>query len=159
MKMHILVSVLILSFVAGVVVAGQDEEADTIKAVPEGNDSAQKLDMKVKGIFGRSCATSTCHGGEHPKMHLSLKADDIPENMVGIPSKQNDKLILIDTKDPSQSYLLLKMTGGEGMKGKKMPIMMAPLTKDELTDVMTWVRGFVEAEQTGDNDEDEEDDD
>ena len=148
MKRYILVCVLALSFMAGLVFAGQDDEADTVKT-ESGND---ELDIRVRAIFGKSCATSICHGGEQPKMHLSLEADKMPANMIGVPSRQNGELMLIDTKDPSRSYLLLKMTGGEGMKGKKMPIMMAPLTKDDLASVMTWVRGFAEAEEPEDDD-------
>ena len=159
MKGSILTIILALAFLFGVAIAGPGDEVDTIKAIPEGDDSAQKIDMQVREIFGKSCATSTCHGGEHPKMQLSLEADDIPANMIGVPSKQNGKLMLIDTKDPSQSYLLLKMTGGEGMKGKKMPIMMAPLTMDELTAVMTWTRGFATSEEEVVEEEEKDDDD
>ncbi len=138
MKRNILVCVLALSFLAGIVFAGQDEEADTV--ITESGDD--ELDIRVRAILGKSCATSTCHGGEQPKMQLSLEAGDIPANMIGVPSRQDGELMLIDTKDPSRSYLLLKMTGGEGMKGKKMPIMMAPLKEGELTAIMTWVNGF-----------------
>ena len=159
MKMYILISVLILSFAAGIVIAGSGDEADTVKTVPEGDDSARKLDMKVREILRKSCAASTCHGGENPKMHLSLETGDIPENMIGVASRQNGNLMLIDTKDPSQSYLLLKITGGEGIKGKKMPIMMAPLTEDNLTDVMTWVSGFAVAEESKADEKETEDDD
>ena len=153
MRKYILVSVLALSFMAGVVFAGQDEEVDTVKTI-SGSD---ELEARVMKILRTNCASSTCHGGEHPKMNLSLEADDVPENMIGVPSRQNGKLMLIDTKDPSQSYLLLKMTGGEGMKGKKMPVMMAPLKDDDMKDIMTWVRGFA-APVEEENNEDEEDD-
>lgn len=140
MKRYILVCVLALTFLAGIVFAGQEEEADTVST----GSRKDELEIRVTEIFGKSCATSTCHGGEHPKMQLSLEAEEIPANMIGVPSKQNGELMLIDTKDPSLSYLLLKVTGGEGMKGKKMPVMLAPLTDDELASVMTWVRGFAE---------------
>lgn len=140
MKGFALIATLALVFLIGAAIAGPGDEADTLKAAPEGDASAQKLEMKVREIFGKSCATSGCHGGEHPKMDLSLEADEIPVNMIGVPSRQNSKLMLIDTKDPSQSYLLLKMTGGEGgIKGKKMPIMKAPLTEEEMAAVRMWV--------------------
>lgn len=140
MKGFALIATLALVFLIGAAIAGPGDEADTLKAAPEGDASAQKLEMKVKEIFGKSCATSGCHGGEHPKMDLSLEADDIPANMIGVPSRQNSKLMLIDTKDPSQSYLLLKMTGGKGgIKGKKMPIMKKPLTEEEMTTVTMWI--------------------
>ena len=158
MKGSALLTLPVLVFLIGAAFAGPGDEADTTKAVPEGDTSALKLDITIGKIFGKSCSTSGCHGGEHPKMHLSLEADDIPANMIGVPSKQNAELMLIDTQDPSQSYLILKMTGGEGMKGKKMPIMKAPLTKDELTSVMTWVRGFDKAAAEEDNRKTDDDD-
>lgn len=149
MKRYILISVLALSFMAGIVFAGQEEAADTVST-----ESDSELDIQVNGILNKSCASSTCHGGKSPKVGLSLEADNIPKNMIGVPSRQNGELMLIDTKDPSQSYLLLKMTGGEGMKGKKMPIMMAPLSEEEMRAVMTWVRGFAAPadEDPGDDD-------
>jgi len=145
MKGSALLTLLVLVLLIGAAFAGPGDEVDTVKVVPEGDASAQKLDMTISKIFGNSCSMSGCHGGKHPKMQLSLETDDIPANMIDVPSRQNDALMLIDTKDPSQSYLLLKMTGGEGMKEKKMPIMKAPLSKDELASVMTWVRGFAKA--------------
>jgi mono/diheme cytochrome c family protein len=143
MKGSFLVTFLALVFLMGAAFAGTSgDEADSVKAATEEDASAEKLDMKVQEIFGRSCATSGCHGGEYPKMQLSLEADDVPVNMIDVPSKQNDKLMLIDTKDPSRSYVLLKMTGGEEIKGKKMPIMKKPLTEEELSTVRTWVEGL-----------------
>jgi hypothetical protein len=157
MKGYVLLTSLVLVFLIGAALAVPGEEPDTFETVSEESE----LDMKVRGILGKSCAGSGCHGGKQPKMDLSLEADAIPANMIGIPSGQNGELMLIDTKDPSQSYLLVKITGGEGMRGKKMPIMRAPLKEDELEAVMTWVRGFADVEgedDDEDDDEDEEDD-
>jgi hypothetical protein len=149
-----LAAVLVLVFLVGAAFAGQEEETDTLKTVPKEDAAAKKLDMKVREIFGRSCASSLCHGGEHPKMGLSLEPEAIPGNMIGVSSGQNAELMLIDTKDPSRSYLLLKITGGDGIKGKKMPIMRAPLKEDELISVMTWVRGFAEEAEESEKDKD-----
>ena len=143
MKGSVLVTFLALVFLMGAAFAGTSgDEADSVKADTEGDTSAEKPDMKVREIFGRSCATSGCHGGEYPKMQLNLEADNVRANLIGIPSKQNGELMLIDTKDPSRSYLLLKIAGGEGIKGKKMPIMKKPLTEEELSTVRIWVEGL-----------------
>lgn len=155
MKRYILVCVLALSFLAGVVIAGQDEEPDTTGTEPVENE----LDVMVREIFGNSCAASTCHGGDHPKEELSLEADNIPENMIDVPSEQNSEYMLIDTIDPSSSYLLLKITGGEGMKGKKMPIMAPPLSDEEVKAIMTWVREFASEPEEEEEEEEPEDDD
>jgi hypothetical protein len=152
MRRFLLSSILVLAFLTGAVLAGQ-EEADTVAV------ETDELDMKVREIFEKSCASSGCHGGKHPKMQLSLEAEDIPENMIGVPAKQNGKLMLIDTEDPSKSYLLIKVIGGEGMKGKKMPIMKAALKEDELNAITEWVSRFGETdEEEPEEEEDEEDD-
>jgi mono/diheme cytochrome c family protein len=155
MRKYILMSILVMSFMAGVVFAGQEEEADTVKTLSESDE----LEARVVQILNANCASSTCHGGDNPKMKLSLEADDIPENMIDVPSQQNGELMLIDTKDPSQSYLLLKLTGGVGIKGKKMPVMMPPLKDDDMKDIMTWVRGFAAPADEDDDEDDEEDED
>jgi hypothetical protein len=155
MRRYVIISVLALSFLAGVVLAGQEEEPDTT-----GTESVEnELDVRVREIFGNSCAASTCHGGDHPKMDLSLDAEDIPENMIDVPSVQNSEYMRIDTIDPSSSYLLLKITGSEGIKGKKMPIMAPPLSDEEVKAIMTWVREFASAqEEEEEGDEDPDDD-
>ena len=137
MKKYLLVSILVLSFMAGVVLADGGDESDTVSVEPEKSE----LDLKVAEIFGKSCATSGCHGGKQPKMDLGLEAEMLPGGMVGAPSKQNPELMLIDAEDPSKSYLLLKITGGEGMKGKKMPIMKPPLKEEEIETVREWLNG------------------
>jgi hypothetical protein len=142
MKGYALFMVLAVTFLIGAAYAGQAERPDTAKAVPAGDASARKLDMKAKEILGKNCATSICHGGKNPKMHMNLEADSIPADLIDVPSKQNAALMLIDTKDPSKSYILLKIKGGEGMKGKRMPLMKAPLTEDEHGAVTAWISGF-----------------
>lgn len=157
MRKFVLICVLALSFAAGVVFAGQDEEPDTTGVEPVENE----LDVMVRGIFGQSCASSTCHGGDHPKAGLSLEAEDIPENMIDVPSVQNSEYMLIDTVYPSSSYLLLKITGGEGMKGKKMPVMAKPLSDEDIKAIESWIREFASApeEEEEKEEEDPEDED
>jgi len=104
-----------------------------------------ELDAKVAAIFTRSCATAGCHSGEHPKMMLDLSAAAVPASLVGVAAKQAGDLELIDPADPAKSYLLMKLNGGKGMKGKKMPLKGAPLTAEELAAVSAWVAWFAGA--------------
>jgi mono/diheme cytochrome c family protein len=167
MKLKILFTALVAFIAIGAALAGQEEEPDSSAAPADIEDPAGKIDMKVREIFGTSCATSGCHGGRSPKMGLSLEADDVPGNMIGVASGQNSELALIDKEDPSRSYLLIKLTGGEGMKGKKMPIMKRPLKEEEIAAVKAWVEGIAAdaeekpdegATEEEDTDEDERDD-
>lgn len=105
-------------------------------------DARAELDAKVIKIFSRSCATGGCHSGEHPKMELDLSAGALPASLVDVPARQAGDLKLIDSQDPAKSYLLLKLTGGKGMKGKKMPIKAQELSAEELASVSAWVAWF-----------------
>jgi hypothetical protein len=153
MRTFLLICVLAMSFTAGVVYGGQDEDPDSIAA----DTTASRLDMEVREILGHNCATSICHAGKRPKMDLSLEADDIPANMIDVPSRQDSDLMLIDTGDPSRSYLLLKITGGEGMKGRKMPIMKDSLDEKEIRAITEWVEQFAVRKETGESEEEDGD--
>jgi mono/diheme cytochrome c family protein len=133
MKRSLVIGILLLAFMAGAAFNAAEEEK-----------KEQPLDEKVMEIFSRSCATSGCHAGKSPKAGLSLEAEKVPGNLVGVKSMQNTKRMLIDAEDPAGSYLLLKITGGEGMKGKKMPIFKKALTEDEIKAVTLWVMEFGE---------------
>ena len=113
-------------------------------------DARAELDAKVKTVFTRSCATGGCHSGEHPKMQLDLSAGAIPASLVDVPARQAGDLMLIDTEDPAKSYLILKLTGGKGMRGKKMPIKAQELTAEELASVSAWVAWFAGASGASD---------
>jgi mono/diheme cytochrome c family protein len=123
---------------------------DTLTAGPAG-DARAALGAKVAAIFTRSCATGGCHSGEHPKMQLDLSAAAIPASLVGVNAKQAGDLKLIDTEDPAKSYLLLKLTGGKGMRGKKMPIKAQELSAEELAAVSAWVAWFAGSGATADS--------
>jgi len=153
MRTFFLFCVLALSFAAGVVSAGQDDDPDSLAA----DTTAGRLDMEVREIFGTHCATSICHSGKNPKMGLSLETDDIPGNMIGIPSRQDKDLMLIDAEDPSRSYLLLKITGGEGMKGKRMPLLKGPLKEEEIEVVTQWVKQLAVEKKSGEKEADDDD--
>lgn len=113
-------------------------------------EARAELDAKIAAIFTRSCATGGCHSGANPKMALDLSAKAIPASLVGVPAKQAGELMLIDTADPARSYLLLKLTGGKGMKGKKMPIKAQALSAEELAAVSAWVAWFAGAPASAD---------
>lgn len=148
MKLH---SLLILAAVAAAVIPALAQEmpaparvdsalADSIAAGP-GRIAA--LEKEILPVIRRSCSVSGCHEGERPKANLDLSADDLRPALLDVPSRQVKEIFLIDSKDPGRSYMLMKVAGGEGIKGRKMPVGNVPgLSAEEISLFADWVRSF-----------------
>jgi hypothetical protein len=150
-------AVIILVVLTGYAFAALQEESDST-AKADGADSLRSaLQDKVAVIFKRSCATSGCHRGKNAKVGLDLEPDKMTEAMVGKPSRQKGSLKLIDTSDPDKSYLMMKIRGDKGISGKKMPIWVKALTKEEIETVSEWVGTFKAPDEDSEKDTDEED--
>ncbi len=111
------------------------------------------LEAKVKDIFDEYC--TSCHsGGGNPASDPSEVDLEVPlSSLVGIPSIANGKPLVVPG-DPDASYLLLKMTGGEGMEGDLMPLGDDPLSKDKLQAVSDWIAALPPPEDGGGGDGD-----
>ena len=150
MKMSIPIAAAALLVAAGVTPARHGGEVDSLASGEKGTATG----AKVTEILGRSCAVSGCHAGKNPKMKLDLGAPGLADSLLGAPSRQNGAFMLIDPEDPSRSYLLIKLTGADGMKGRKMPMMKPPLGGEDLGTVMTWVREIAaDSSRSGKKDE------
>ena len=141
MKGSLLVLLFAGALAAAAVFAPVSGVQDTLSSVSL-LDARAELDMTVREIFARSCATSGCHSGTHPKLQLDLSPAAVPASLVGAASRQAGEFKLIDTEDPSKSYLLLKLTGGKGMRGKQMPLRAKALSAEEFATVSAWVAWF-----------------
>ncbi len=85
-------------------------------------------------VIAPACALSGCHAnGAYP----DLRAHVAYANLVGAPSSAGYPLITAG--DPQRSYLLLKLTGGPGMVGSRMPIGAAPLDSSRIALVRAWI--------------------
>lgn len=150
-----LYSLLILAAVAAAVipVLAQETPAPADSALADstgaaaGRKTALKLEKEILPVIRRSCSVSGCHEGERPKANLDLSADDLRPALLDVPSRQVKEIFLIDSKDPGRSYMLMKVTGGEGIKGRKMPVGNVPgLSAEEISLFADWVRNFGRAE-------------
>lgn len=115
------------------------------KATPkEETDPAGMLreasDAEPLSILEKRCAG--CHGGVSPKARLSLEPERLLAAMRDVPSRQIDSLMLVDTRVPGRSYLLMKIRGDEGIRGSRMPDDAAPLSGKEIETIELWVRGL-----------------
>lgn len=105
------------------------------------------LKKKVIPIIRRSCSVAGCHEGKRPKAGLDLSGDDLGPTLLDVPSEQVKEILLIDSKDPDRSYMLMKVAGGKGIKGRKMPVGDVPaLSAAENSLFADWVRSFGKAE-------------
>lgn len=119
-------------FVLGPMALGSLQGASqTGQSVPDG----------VKRVFKERCAV--CHKGKYPPQRLNLEPEGLPDSLLNAPSHVQPALKLVDTLSPEASYLLKKIKGQEGIKGKIMPPPgRAPLTADEIALIENWIMGM-----------------
>ena len=110
----------------------------------------------VQRIFTTHCAGGGCHlaaGNEGdgclaaPAAGLSLCAPESWDQLVAVPSRQDDRLQLVEAGDSARSYLLRKLlpatpSGGPitGVYGQREPP-GEPLPKDQLQAIASWIDG------------------
>jgi len=97
------------------------------------------------------CAASVCHAkGSSPAGGLDLGSPGVEQRLLdqiarheGLDASAtcstSDKLI--DSSDPSKSWLLKKLTGQQGNCGARMPLGQT-LTPDELSCMQSWIQSY-----------------
>ncbi len=150
-----LLSLLILAAVAAAVIPALAQEmpaparADSaiVDSMAAGPGRTAALEKTIRPVIRRSCSVSGCHEGERPKANLDLSADDLRPALLDVPSRQIKEIFLVDSKDPGRSYMLMKVAGGEGIKGRKMPVGNVPgFSAEEISLFADWVRSFDKTE-------------
>ncbi|MGD9347215.1 MAG: DUF5777 family beta-barrel protein, partial [Candidatus Aminicenantes bacterium] len=79
-------------------------------------------------------------------MELNLEKDRFQESILNMPSRQLPDLRLIDTRNPEESYLLMKVRGDETIAGKPMPYQKDALSDEEIEVIEEWIRSLGEIE-------------
>lgn len=93
-------------------------------------------------IFAKNCSVSGCHQGQYPPMGLNLSRDRFQDSLVNVLSREVPSLKLVDTQNPKESYLLMKIRGSEGIEGKRMPLNSLPLQPEEIQVIENWVQSL-----------------
>ncbi|MCX4244891.1 hypothetical protein OEB96_29970 [Paraliomyxa miuraensis] len=101
-------------------------------------DSGATFSGHVVPIFEARCATAGCHGELAPAAGLDLTRERARDNLIEVPSTQNPDIPLVTPGNPTNSYLMTKLTG-DGFAGQRMPLGAAPLSQDELDVVRLWI--------------------
>ena len=130
-------------------------EGATLRATPVLVDSAwvARVASQVKafGILKRSCAVSGCHTGKHPEDNLLLDPSGVLKSTKNVPSREISSLKRVDTQKPEKSYLLMKIRGDAGIRGKRMPRGAPPLSKEEIKIIELWLQSLSVAENADKN--------
>lgn len=97
-----------------------------------------RVPADVATVFAKHCVD--CHKGQFAARGLSWEAPKI-EAAFDAPSREVPELKIIDTAAPESSYVLKKVRGEAGIKGKRMPPgkALAPETIRVLED---WILGL-----------------
>jgi hypothetical protein len=94
----------------------------------------------VAKIFKANCLD--CHSGASPSAGLHLDAGRLPASILDKPSMENPNLKIADSAAPAKSYLLMKVRGGEGISGSRMPLRSRKLSEADIQVLAEWLSGL-----------------
>mgnify|MGYP006335605021 CR=1 FL=1 len=119
--------------------AGSGGKAGSPAAAGSGGAAAAAA-CDFKGLMAQKCAGGGCHGGPGASTGLDLTTAMLGQRVEGRHGSGacTDKL-LVDTEDPAQSKLYLKISGSSC--GVRMPL-GGSLTEAEQACVLSWIEGL-----------------
>ncbi|MCU0288580.1 MAG: DUF5777 family beta-barrel protein [Acidobacteria bacterium] len=99
---------------------------------------------QVHHIFEKNCVS--CHSGANPQQELNLEPRHLIGYSVNVDSMEKTGYKIIDTSEPSKSYLLMKIKGEPTIIGKRMPLDSKPLADEEIKTIEEWI---ISLQETG----------
>ena len=112
------------------------EYAAELVEPPEGGGAT--LSGHIQPIFDQSCAFAGCHSSNSPAAGLDLTAGKSRDAMLGVASMQAPDIPLITALNPTNSYLMVKLTS-MGTSGAQMPLNGEALNESQLEIFRTWI--------------------
>lgn len=97
-----------------------------------------KVPAAVASFFAKRCVD--CHKGKFPPQGLSWQAKKIGA-AIDAPSREVPELKIIDSAAPESSYVLKKVRGETGIKGRRMPPGKT-LDPSEIKVLEDWIRSL-----------------
>ena len=88
-----------------------------------------------------SCTASACHSAQSQQANLDLESPGLPLRLVN-KLAHGGPGYLIDSKNPGQSVLYLKVTANPPFQFQ-MPLGAPPLSPDEMACLLAWVQAAV----------------
>ena len=94
-------------------------------------------------IFSASCTDLACHSSLVQAGNLVLEAGKAHDQLVGVsavnPAAQQAGLLRVKPGDPSNSFLVIKLTGPTVVQGSPMPLGKPPLTAAQVQLIRDWI--------------------
>ena len=91
----------------------------------------------VSDLFPLTCSTSACHSAQSQQGNLDLESSGLPKRLVDKQAHGGPGL-LIDSKAPSQSVMLLKVTDTPPFQFQ-MPLGAPPLSPEDVACLQAWI--------------------
>jgi hypothetical protein len=90
-----------------------------------------------ENVFTPIC--SPCHSGASAPEGLMLDAAHSYNLLVGVPSNEVPTLDRVKPGDPTDSYIIVKLTNGAGIVGNQMPLGEKPLPAATIAAISQWI--------------------
>ena len=91
----------------------------------------------VQEVFNARC--TTCHSGANAPQGLQLSEGVSFDALVGVPSTQQEDVLLVNPGNADESYLVQKIRGDAGITGARMPFGGPVLSDSQISTVVDWV--------------------
>ncbi len=114
--------------------------AATVAAEIDASETGRGDAAAVASIFSSSC--TRCHGASTAAAGLNLTSDRFSDALIDVPSGQVEGLKLVDGEEPERSYLLMKITGANGIDGRRMPLGDGSLDDEAIETIEAWIVGL-----------------
>jgi hypothetical protein len=88
-------------------------------------------------IFTPIC--TQCHIGASAPEGLQLDAAHSYASLVGVPSEEKPSVMRVKAGDPTNSYIIQKLTGAAGIVGNQMPLNQSPLPPAQIAAIQQWI--------------------
>lgn len=102
--------------------------------------------LDVSWVFLDQLCTG-CHSGASAPRGLDLRPEFAFDKMVGQPSAERPSMALVAPGQPDLSYLIVKLEGGAGMKGRRMPRGRPARPQAEIDILRDWITSLAEPVQ------------
>lgn len=101
------------------------------------------FEENVRTVFAYGCDFIECHNPINNQYDLTLTENTVPSDIVGVTSRQNSGMNLIEAYDSNNSYLFHKLNDTQldaGGFGSRMPYSrIDPLRDEELSAIEEWI--------------------
>lgn len=93
----------------------------------------------IEPLMVAGCTSMGCHGFPMPQDGLDLREGAGYASMINVPSDQCGERMLVAPGQPSESYLLSKMTGTDLCMGGQMPKGDPPWSAEQIELLSSWI--------------------